>query len=73
LNFAAIPPKKSNCANAIPPLLAQLLAEHIKKNYGFDAPIHGSPGKLIGFTLTKAAALSPTLNQTKALLEQQLI
>lgn len=62
--------KIQQIANAIPPLLAQQLAEHIKKNYGFDAPIHGSPGKLIGFTLTKAATMSPTLNQTKALLAQ---
>lgn len=62
--------KIQQIANAIPPLLAQRLAEHIKTNYSFDATIQDSPGKLIEFTLTKAAAMSPTLNQTKALLEQ---
>jgi DNA (cytosine-5)-methyltransferase 1 len=62
--------KIQQIANAIPPSLAQLLAEHIKTNYGFDAPIVIKSGKLIGFTLTKATAMSPALNQTKALLEQ---
>jgi len=62
--------KIQQIANAIPPLLAQRLAEHIKNNYGFNAPIQTSKGKLIGLKLTKSAAMSPTLNQTKILLEQ---
>jgi DNA (cytosine-5)-methyltransferase 1 len=62
--------KIQQIANAIPPLLAQLLAEHIKTHYGFEAFIARKPGKLIGFTLTKATAMSPALNQTQALLDQ---
>ena len=64
--------QRRKLANAIPPLLAQLLATHIKTNYGFNAPILRSPGKLLGFTLTKAITMSPALNQTQALLRQLL-
>ena len=62
--------KIQQIANAIPPSLVQLLATHIKTNYGFNVPILSSPGKLLGFTLTKATTMSPTLNQTHALLMQ---
>lgn len=59
--------KIQQIGNAIPPLLARILAEHIRDDYGFEgrAP---NDGKLIGFLLTKADAMSPALKKTESLL-----
>ena len=55
--------------NAIPPLLAETFARHIKDKYGFDVVSEAEGGALLGFTLTKADAMSPALQRTHALLE----
>lgn len=56
--------------NAIPPLLAQVFAQHIKNEYGFTSSSHKETGALLGFTLTKAGAMSPPLRRTQSLLEE---
>jgi len=67
--YGSLSQKIQQIANAIPPLFAQRLAAHIKSNYDFESPIRLNQGILIGMTLTKALAMSPALQQTKALLE----
>ncbi len=55
--------------NAIPPMLARIFAEHIRDDYGFfkdSEPI----GKLLGYLLTKAGAMSPALKRTDTLLNE---
>ena len=61
--------KIRHIGNAIPPRLAQIFAEHIK-SYGFLPNEKMAGGALIGFTLTKASAMSPVLSKTARLLEQ---
>jgi len=59
--------KIQQIGNAIPPLLARIFAEHIRDDYGFE----GSPqnnGKLLGFLITKAGAMSPALKVTESLI-----
>lgn len=53
--------------NAIPPLLAKTFAEDIKENYGFNVKKE-SKGKLLGYLLTKANAMSPALKKTDTIL-----
>ena len=53
--------------NAIPPMLARIFAEHIKKDYGFDS-VERPSGKLLGYLLTKAGAMSPALKKADSLL-----
>ena len=49
--------------NAIPPALAEIFAEHIKGTFNFES--QSSPrGELLGFSLTKANAMSPALKHT---------
>ena len=55
--------------NAIPPLLAETFARHIQKRYGFESKAENSSGALLGFSLTKADAMSPALRRTHELLE----
>jgi len=55
--------------NAIPPKLARSFAEYIK-NYGFLPNKKMGYGTLIGFTLTKAVAMSPSLRKTAHLLDR---
>lgn len=55
--------------NAIPPLLAETFARHIQKKYGFDLVSEDECGVLLGFSLTKADAMSPALQKTHDLLE----
>jgi DNA (cytosine-5)-methyltransferase 1 len=57
--------KIQQIGNAIPPLLSYILANHIKDNYGFDEVYNHLPGRLLGFTLTKAGAMSPALKITE--------
>jgi DNA (cytosine-5)-methyltransferase 1 len=56
--------KIQQIGNAIPPLLSYILANHIKDNYGFTEVDH-RPGRLLGFRLTKASAMSPALKLTE--------
>jgi DNA (cytosine-5)-methyltransferase 1 len=58
--------KIKQVGNAIPPMLAMIFAQHIKK-YGFSQRTI-EEGKLISFNLTKAKAMSPALLRTKNLL-----
>jgi DNA (cytosine-5)-methyltransferase 1 len=51
--------------NAIPPLLADLLGRHIL-NCGFEGPSDSGEGRLLGFSLTKACAMSPALARTRS-------
>lgn len=62
--------KIKQIGNAIPPLLAQYFAEHIAKQYGFEACSHKPKGKLIGFSLSKSKGLSPALQHTKKRLSE---
>ncbi len=55
--------------NAIPPMLAEVFARHIRQNLGFEAPDHNGKGALLGYSLTKADAMSPSLRRTDRLLE----
>ncbi|MCF6337451.1 MAG: DNA cytosine methyltransferase [Gammaproteobacteria bacterium] len=59
--------KIQQIGNAIPPLLARIFAEHIKDDYDFNAKAISS-GKMLGFLLTKANAMSPALKRTELLL-----
>jgi DNA (cytosine-5)-methyltransferase 1 len=59
--------KIQQVGNAIPPILARILAEHIKDDYGFEVK-NKSSGRLLGFVLTKAGAMSPALKRTENLL-----
>lgn len=61
--------KIQQIGNAIPPLLARIFAEHIRYNYGFTDE-ETSSGKLLGYLLTKAGAMSPALKQTEVLLSK---
>ncbi len=56
--------------NAIPPLLAETFASHIKDKYGFNGLPGDKCGLLLGFSLTKAEAMSPALRKTHCLLEE---
>jgi DNA (cytosine-5)-methyltransferase 1 len=60
--------KIQQIGNAIPPMLAEIFAEHINEEYGFTSMGGNSGGALIGFTLTKANAMSPALASTQDLL-----
>ncbi len=59
--------KIQQVGNAIPPLLARIFAEHIKDDYGFNGG-GVSSGKMLGFLLTKAGAMSPALKRTDLML-----
>lgn len=59
--------KIQQIGNAIPPILARIFAEQIKCEYGFNGTFKGK-GKMLGFLLTKAVAMSPALNKTESLL-----
>lgn len=63
--------KIQQIGNAIPPMLARILAEHIRDDYGFDG-VTSNTGRLLGFLLTKAGAMSPALKTTEFLLSSLL-
>lgn len=63
--------KIQQIGNAIPPMLARIIAENIKDEYGFDGAV-SHKGKLLGFSLTKAGAMSPALKKTESLLNSLL-
>lgn len=59
--------------NAIPPLLAQTFAAHIITFRSSDTKCSDTKdGRLIGFNLTKAKAMSPALFRTQTLLNELL-
>lgn len=61
--------KIKQIGNAIPPLLAYEFALHLKELITQDSDaIHSSRGRLLGFYLTKANAMSPALKNTTDLL-----
>lgn len=64
--------KIQQIGNAIPPLIAKIFAEHIRDCYGFDGSV-SSDGGLIGYSVTKADAMSPALKKTCALLDSLII
>jgi DNA (cytosine-5)-methyltransferase 1 len=55
--------------NAIPPLLARKMAEHIRENYGFTLQEGGKRPRL-RFCLTRAEGMSPALARTEFLLSE---
>lgn len=54
--------------NAIPPMLARAVAEHIVRNYGFGAQFNGNGHPSLRFCLTRSEGMSPALAQTESLL-----
>lgn len=60
--------KVQQIGNAIPPLIAQIFAEHIKEGYGFNFNLRKNRGGLLSYALTKADAMSPALKNTHCLL-----
>lgn len=59
--------KIQQIGNAIPPMLARIFAEHIRDDFGFFGKAC-TEGRLIGYLLTKAGAMSPALKVTESLL-----
>ena len=56
--------------NAIPPLLARAMAEHILKNYGFQACYRDAARPKLRFNLTRSEGMSPALARTQFLLTE---
>jgi DNA (cytosine-5)-methyltransferase 1 len=59
--------KIQQIGNAIPPMIAKICGEHIRNDYGFERA-EVSRGRLLGYQLTKASAMSPALQRTEAML-----
>ena len=56
--------------NAIPPLLARAMAEHIQTSYGFQASYLGAVRPTLRFSLTRSEGMSPALARTQFLLTE---
>lgn len=56
--------------NAIPPILARVVAEHIARGYGFAARYSGNGHPSLRFCLTRSEGMSPALAQTESLLTE---
>ena len=56
--------------NAIPPMLARVVGEHIAREYGFTAKYNGNGHPSLRFCLTRSEGMSPALAQTEALLAE---
>ena len=56
--------------NAIPPLLARAMAEHIQTNYGFQGNYLGAVRPTLRFSLTRSEGMSPALARTEFLLTE---
>lgn len=56
--------------NAIPPVLARVMAEHIKSRHGFDVRYTAESRPVFHFRLTRSNGMSPALLQTQSLLEE---
>jgi len=56
--------------NAIPPMLARAVGEHIAETYGFGLKYSGTRYPSLRFCLTRSAGMSPALSQTESLLSE---
>lgn len=56
--------------NAIPPMLARTVAEHIAKEYGFEVRYNGSAHPKHRFRLTRSEGMSPALARTEFVLAE---
>jgi DNA (cytosine-5)-methyltransferase 1 len=56
--------------NAIPPMLARTVAEHIAKACGFEMHCNGSVHPKLRFRLTRSEGMSPALARTEFLLNE---
>jgi len=56
--------------NAIPPILARSVGEHIAREYGFAAKYSGNGHPSLRFCLTRSEGMSPALAQTESLLTE---
>ena len=56
--------------NAIPPMLARTMAEHIAKNYGFELRYTRSEHPKLRFCLTRSGGMSPALARTEFVLTE---
>ena len=56
--------------NAIPPMLARAVGEHIALEYGFTARYSGNGHPSLRFSLTRSEGMSPALALTEALLKE---
>lgn len=56
--------------NAIPPLLARKVAEHIAAEYGFDVRYNVEDHPRLRFRLTRSEGMSPALAKTESLLTE---
>lgn len=56
--------------NAIPPLLARRIAEHIVRTYGFQPSYQGAARPALRFSLTRSEGMSPALARTEFLLAE---
>ncbi len=56
--------------NAIPPMLARSIAEHIAGTYGFQASYLGAARPMLRFCLTRSEGMSPALARTEFLLTE---
>jgi DNA (cytosine-5)-methyltransferase 1 len=56
--------------NAIPPMLARAVAEHIAREYGFAARYNGNGHPSLRFYLTRSEGMSPALALTESLLAE---
>jgi DNA (cytosine-5)-methyltransferase 1 len=56
--------------NAIPPMLARTIGEHIAREYGFSAHYSRNGHPSLRFCLTRSEGMSPALAQTEALLAE---
>lgn len=56
--------------NAIPPILARVIGEHIIGEYGFNVRYSGNGHPSLCFCLTRSEGMSPALTQTESLLNE---
>lgn len=56
--------------NAIPPMLARTVAEHIARTYGFQPSYQGAVRPTLRFSLTRSEGMSPSLARTGFLLAE---
>ena len=56
--------------NAIPPLLARTVAEHIARAFGFAATYNGNDHPSLRFCLTRSEGMSPALARTEFVLTE---
>ena len=56
--------------NAIPPMLARVIGEHIAGEYGFGLRYNGNGHASLRFCLTRSEGMSPALAQTESLLAE---